>query len=89
MQGLVPLLSTLYGTTQQGGNVLCGYGCGIVFKLAPDSNGGWKETVLHAFADHPGAYPDAGVVLDTSGDLYGTATGDFHTTFGSVFEITP
>jgi len=80
---------SLYGTTQQGGSVLCGYGCGIVFKLAPDSNGGWKETVLHAFADHPGAYPDAGVVLDTSGDLYGTATGDFHTTFGSVFEIMP
>jgi hypothetical protein len=47
--------------THFGGNLnYCGgLGCGVVFKLAPNSNGGWKETVLHRFADHPGAYPNS------------------------------
>jgi len=81
----------LYGTTTQGGDLArCGgFGCGVVFKLLPNSTGGWKETVLHAFADNPGAEPWAGVILDSAGNLYGTTTGDGITTFGSVFEITP
>jgi uncharacterized repeat protein (TIGR03803 family) len=81
----------LYGTTYQGGNLsYCnGAGCGVVFKLSPNSNGGWKETVLHVFVDHPAAEPGAGVIFDTVGNLYGTTQGDGATTFGSVFEITP
>jgi uncharacterized repeat protein (TIGR03803 family) len=81
----------LYGTTYQGGNLsYCGgAGCGVVFELARNPNGGWKETVLHRFADHPGALPHAGLILDGAGNLYGTTQGDGTTTFGSVFEITP
>jgi uncharacterized repeat protein (TIGR03803 family) len=77
----------LYGTTNYGGDPSCnsGYGCGVVFKLVPNSNGGWKETVLHPFFDHPGAYPLAGVIFDPAGNLYGTTQGDA----GTVFEITP
>ncbi len=75
----------LYGTSVSGGT----YGKGVVFKLAPDSNGGWHETVLHTFAEHPGAYPTAGVIFDTTGNLYGTTYGEGPTNFGSVFEITP
>ena len=74
----------LYGTTTGGGTC-----CGVVFKLAPNSNGQWKETVVHNFLDHPGANPNAGLILDSDGNLYGTTTGDGRTTFGSVFEITP
>jgi uncharacterized repeat protein (TIGR03803 family) len=79
----------LYGTTFAGGDQGCyqGGGCGVVFKLTPNSNGGWKEAVLHTFADHPGASPFAGLILDRAGNLYGTSSG--FTTFGSVFEITP
>jgi uncharacterized repeat protein (TIGR03803 family) len=80
----------LYGTTLFGG-VPCSddRGCGVVFKLTPNLNGGSKEAVLHTFADHPGANPTAGVIFDAAGDLYGTSDGDESTTFGSVFEITP
>jgi uncharacterized repeat protein (TIGR03803 family) len=80
----------LYSTTLFGG-VPCSdvRGCGVVFKLTPNLNGGSKEAVLHTFADHPGANPTAGVIFDAAGDLYGTSDGDGSTTFGSVFEITP
>ena len=81
----------LFGTTGQGGDLkLCsGNGCGVVFELAPNSNGGWRETALHRFVDNPGANPLAGVIFDSTGNLYGATFGDGTTTFGSVFEITP
>jgi uncharacterized repeat protein (TIGR03803 family) len=78
----------LYGTTTGGGSDYCpGYGCGVVFKLIPDSGGGWRQAVLHEFADRPGALPFAGVIFDSVGNLYGTTYGDRTVTFGSVFEI--
>ena len=78
-----------YGTTMYGGapSVCGGKGCGVVFKLAPNPDGTWTETVLHDFTDTPGAYPFGGVVLDKADHLYGTAQGDFTKTFGDVFEI--
>jgi len=66
----------LYGTTAQGGNDVpfCGgwgpIGCGVVYKI--DKTG--KETVLYTFTGGPdGATPFANLVLDTEGNLYGTA----------------
>jgi uncharacterized repeat protein (TIGR03803 family) len=81
----------LYGTTLEGGNLSScnGAGCGVVFKLTPKPTGGWRETVLHTFADHPGAAPVASLIFDAAGNLYGTTYGDGSKTFGSVFEITP
>lgn len=37
----------LYGATSIGGDMNCspGNGCGVVFKLTPDSNGGWHESI--------------------------------------------
>jgi uncharacterized repeat protein (TIGR03803 family) len=76
----------LYGTTNSGGQLrACTGGCGVVFKLAPKSNGEWNETVLNRFGDHPGAHPQAGMIFDAAGNLYGTTSGDGTTTFGSVF----
>ena len=75
----------LYGMTEAGG----AGGYGVVFKLTPNSNGGWNQRLLWTFADHPGAYPAAGLIFDAAGNLYGTTQGDGTTTFGSVFEITP
>ena len=42
---------SLYGSTYEGGNLSdCdGYGCGVVFKLAPTKSGEWTETVLYNF----------------------------------------
>jgi uncharacterized repeat protein (TIGR03803 family) len=81
----------LYGTTAGGGNLNdCeGGGCGVVFRLTPNSKGQWDETVLHVFVDHPGANPWAGLISDAAGNVYGTTRGDIGTTHGSVFEITP
>jgi hypothetical protein len=71
----------LYGTTLDGGNTNaeCGVyfgtaGCGVVFKLSPAANGSWKETVLHTFTGgKDGGLPVGGVVLDSAGNLYGSA----------------
>jgi uncharacterized repeat protein (TIGR03803 family) len=62
----------LYGTTASGGSSGCGgiaYGCGTVFKVAPDGS----ESVLYAFnGGKDGAYPLAGLFADEKGNLYGT-----------------
>jgi uncharacterized repeat protein (TIGR03803 family) len=74
--GLVrDLQGNMYGTTAYGGNCSYSAGCGVVFKL--DSSG--HLTVLHTFTGlADGAYPYAGLVRDTNGNLYGTtvAAGD-------------
>ncbi len=81
----------LYGTTYLGGGGSCGYyHCGTVFKL--DTTG--HETVLYRFAGGgDGAHPNAGLVMDAAGHLYGTATqrGDLdchsHLGCGVVFKL--
>jgi uncharacterized repeat protein (TIGR03803 family) len=77
----------LYGTTQVGGT----NGPGTVFELSPPSTpgGAWTESVLWNFGNHSdGANPDAGVILDGGGNLYGTAGGGANGG-GIVFELTP
>jgi uncharacterized repeat protein (TIGR03803 family) len=62
----------LYGTTQVGGSFNCSIGgCGTVFQLTP-SGGNWLETIIHNFRGSDGAFPLAGVVLDSDGNVYGT-----------------
>jgi len=67
----------LYGTTQQGGiaSSNCGSGsCGVVFELVKASN--WQETVLYSFTgNEDGSGPVAPLLLDSAGNLYGTAEG--------------
>ncbi len=80
----------LYGTTLSGGTFQCGYssGCGTVFKLTPAG----QETILHSFSGPPdGELPEAGVVLDSQGNLYGTTVsgGNYYSDGGTVFKITP
>jgi uncharacterized repeat protein (TIGR03803 family) len=70
----------LYGTTVYGGSnksACHNQGCGVIFKLSPSSNNGlWVETVLYSFCSQSqcsdGANPQAGVVFDSQGNLYGT-----------------
>jgi uncharacterized repeat protein (TIGR03803 family) len=63
---------TLYGTTSEGGaSGNCNGGCGVVFKL--DTTGAYA--VLYTFtggADGDGEDPNAGLVRDSAGNLYGT-----------------
>ena len=77
-------LGNLYGTTAGGGNdPSCPTlgGCGTVFELSPNGDGTWSETILYSFCSNysnglclDGAYPQAGLVIDGKGDLYGTTT---------------
>jgi len=84
----------LYGTTVYGGasGTGCGgLGCGTVFELTPGANGKWTEKLLHNFDNNrtDGLYPDNGLLLDTTGNLYGnTGLGGTYA-YGTVFEITP
>jgi len=84
----------LYGTTFGGGT----YGRGIVFKLTPNGSNGWTGSVLYAFTGaQDGGNPQAGLILDTAGNLYGTTScGGVPTTTvfctngnGVIFELTP
>ena len=75
----------LFGTTSLGGTL--GGGLGAVFKLDPTGN----ETVLHSFAGADGATPYAGLIRDSSGNLYGTTVGGGASCgldcFGTVFKL--
>jgi hypothetical protein len=64
----------LYGTTLNGGSAKCGFGCGVVYKLARTPRGTWTVSILHAFTGEDGANPNAGLILDAGGNLYGTTS---------------
>ena len=69
-----------YGTTGAGGDGTCNgdFGCGVVFKLAPDG----KETLIHTFEDQNS--PE-GMVMDPKGVIYGSVSGQ--ASAGYVFQV--
>jgi uncharacterized repeat protein (TIGR03803 family) len=81
----------LYGTTRDGRTD--DHHFGTVFELTPKKNGRWTERLLYVFCSGPGcpdgAEPSASVILDATGNLYGTTyAGGAHRS-GTVFEIIP
>jgi uncharacterized repeat protein (TIGR03803 family) len=63
---------------------------GVVYKLAPASGGTWSYSVLHAFDGSQGQQePSGGVLLDSSGNLYGTIRYGGPLALGTVFELSP
>ena len=76
----------LYGSTLEGGDGPCGGGCGVIFELSP-SNGTWTYTILYSFQNGvDGEAPNGNLLIDPSGNLYGT-TSVGQTTNGTVFEL--
>lgn len=73
----------LFGTAAYGGGGGCDYGCGTVFRLAPDGT----FMVLHAFTDSgDGGNPFGGLVKAGRGHYYGTASDESgHCYCGTVF----
>ncbi len=73
---------SLYGATQYGGIPSCDPidgGCGTIYGLTPAAHfspnlfAPWAETVLYRFVGgSSGKYP-SGIILDQSGNIYGTA----------------
>ncbi len=88
----------LYGTTAAGGpnddhdgidgGGGCGYHCGTVYELSP-SNGGWAETTIFAFSEDSSANPQAGLVFDQAGNLYGVTADEGQEGMGSIFQLQP
>jgi len=80
----------LYGTTSDGG----AYGFGTVFELT-NSSGNYAITVLHNFGGTPtdGVMPVASLLMDSSGNLFGTTKMGGSATLcsgygcGMVFEL--
>lgn len=80
----------LFGTTYGGG----AYGNGEVFELSPDGNGGYALNVLYSFGAQAnqtdGANPDAPLVEDAQGNLFGTTNdGGAYNGAGVLFELSP
>jgi len=82
----------IYGTTAYGGNLGCDFGepgCGTAFQLTRSGNT-WTKTTVHNFGFPPdGALPASGVIIDRSGNLYGTAEAFGPNDNGIVFELSP
>jgi uncharacterized repeat protein (TIGR03803 family) len=80
----------LYGTTEWGGNLTaCTNGCGTVFKLSPNGDGTWTESVIYAFTNGAdGGGTQAPVVFDAAGNLYGTTPFTIPGQ-GGIFELSP
>ncbi len=77
---ITDVTGNLYGTTEEGG----AYGYGVVFRLTS----GGTETVLYSFTGGAdGAYPFANLVMDASGNLYGTTVEGGGDGLGVVFRV--
>jgi uncharacterized repeat protein (TIGR03803 family) len=95
----------LYGTTEGGGSStadLCPGGCGTIFRLSPNQDGSWTNAILYSFCTkyinnlcQDGAYPQAGLIFDAHGNLYGTTVNGGAVACpqghgcGTVFELSP
>ncbi len=75
----------LYGVFEEGGP----HGYGAVYKLSL-SGSSWTEQVLYGFTGgDDGWYGSGGVILDGSGNLYGTTMNGGSGGGGTVYRLTP
>ena len=76
----------LYGTTLAGGV----HDEGVVFKLTPPVGGtAWAVKVLHSFNGTNGEGPEARLIADGAGNLFGTTQWGGLSDDGVAFELTP
>jgi uncharacterized repeat protein (TIGR03803 family) len=78
----------LYGTTVAGG-AHDNDGWGVLYKLSPNSQLPWTETVLFRFRKGTGANPRSAVNFDGLGNIYGTLSSWGVNGGGGVFRLTP
>jgi uncharacterized repeat protein (TIGR03803 family) len=78
----------LFGTCGLGGNSYYIDGGGTAFELAAGSN---VITPLVDFDGTNGEFPSSGLILDASGNLYGTTGGGLGGAgnYGTIFELSP
>jgi uncharacterized repeat protein (TIGR03803 family) len=73
----------IFGTAEAGGTG----GFGTVFELVHGASGYTLQTLASFSGSANGALPEAGVIVDASGNLYGTTDGGGASGGGTVFEI--
>lgn len=62
-------------------------GCGTVFKLSPNADGTWAETILYEFTGGTDGFePASPVAVDSTGNIYGT-TQALGQEPGTIFKI--
>jgi len=77
----------VFGTTNKGGaSAACALGCGTVFAIRPDGTG--YRVLYHFLGGTDGANPQAGLVMDAGGNLYGTTFNGGAHSLGTVFKLT-
>jgi uncharacterized repeat protein (TIGR03803 family) len=75
----------LYGTASEGG---AGCNCGTIFKITLVGNPGYS--VAYRFQNAPdGAFPYDGMVMDSTGTLYGATTHGGTSGEGAIYSFTP
>ena len=74
----------LYGVFSGGGP----YGYGGAYKLSP-SGSSWAEQTIYGFTGASDGYGSVGLILDSSGNLYGTTEYGGSGGGGTVFELSP
>jgi uncharacterized repeat protein (TIGR03803 family) len=82
---------TLYGTTTAGGI----RNSGTIYKLSPvtkgKKKGTWTERIVHNFFNwrsrYDGSDPQAGIVFDAAGNIYGTTLSGGLWVDGTVYEL--
>lgn len=83
---LQPTSNVIFGTTGSGGT----NHRGTVFEISPAATGGWEFTTVYSFnGKTDGNYPDAAVIFDSQGNLYGTTQVGGADNLGTVFELSP
>jgi len=75
----------LYGTTELGG----AFDKGVVFEFTPGAGPGTGLAILYTFNGTNGTSPEAGLILDFAGNLFGTASSGGSSGAGVVFELSP
>jgi uncharacterized repeat protein (TIGR03803 family) len=76
----------LYGVATAGG----ANGKGVAFDLTPSQAAEWNLRTIYAFRGQPDAgFPYGGLLLDASGNLYGTTYYDGANNLGSVYQLSP
>lgn len=77
-----------YGTTLYGGSsgfICLGYGCGTVFRIAPDGT----LNSLYSFSGSDGRFPNS-LIQTSDGNFYGTTSDNPYTYYGTtLFRIAP
>jgi len=88
---MVDGFGNLFGTTAQGGNYDSNYlGSGILYEFEQSTH---TFQVVYDFCSEPnctdGETPESGLIMDSSGDIFGTTTSGGAAGAGVVFELTP